>query len=242
MLKKTFTACWLVLALSLVSGCAGTQTRDGEKNPDPLETPNRAFFTFNETLDKHLIKPVATTYSELAPKLFREVVTNFFDNITYLNVILNSFLQGKLEQGTSDSLRFVLNSTIGIGGLVDVATPMGLPAHREDFGQTLAAWGLDQGAYLYLPIRGPNTVRNLPDLASSYLLDPLIYISSTILFPVTALNIINQRANLLEATSFIDEAAVDPYSFVREAYLQQRQFLIHDGDPPSDGYDDIFDE
>ena len=242
MLKKIITVSFLLLSVSLISGCAGTQTKDGEENPDPFESPNRSFFTFNETLDKHILRPVANTYADVTPKPLREVVTNFFNNITYLNVILNSFLQGKFEQGMQDTMRFVVNSTVGIAGLVDVATDMGLQANREDLGQTLATWGAEQGAYLYLPVRGPSTVRNLPDLASSYLLNPLTYLTGTILFPVTALNVINQRANLLDATKFRDEAAVDPYAFTREAYLQQRQYLIHDGNPPSEGYDDIFDE
>lgn len=242
MLKKIFTVCLLLLSASLLTGCAGTQTKGEDKNPDPLESSNRAFFTFNETLDKHMLKPVANTYVGLAPKPLREVITSFFDNVTYLNVILNSFLQGKFEQGMADTMRFLVNSTVGIGGLVDVATPMGLQASKEDLGQTLAAWGVGQGAYLYVPIRGPNTARNLPNLASSYLLNPLTYLTGTILFPVTALSVINRRANLLEATSFRDEAAIDTYSFTREAYLQQRQQLIHDGNPPIDEYDDIFGE
>jgi len=208
MLKKIFTVCLLLLSASLLTGCAGTQTKGEDKNPDPLESSNRAFFTFNETLDKHMLKPVANTYVGLAPKPLREVITSFFDNVTYLNVILNSFLQGKFEQGMADTMRFLVNSTVGIGGLVDVATPMGLQASKED----------------------------------SYLLNPLTYLTGTILFPVTALSVINRRANLLEATSFRDEAAIDTYSFTREAYLQQRQQLIHDGNPPIDEYDDIFGE
>src|SRR5690606_5704408 len=137
-------------------------------DPDPLEPANRAFFTFNETLDQYLIRPVAETYVEVAPRPMRTAVTNFFNNLTYLNVILNSFLQGKFYQGVNDTARFVINSTLGVGGLFDVATDAGLPAHQEDFGQTLAVWGASQGAYLYLPVRGPNSVRDAPDLATSY--------------------------------------------------------------------------
>ena len=230
----------LLLGLSgLISGCATTQTNG---NVDPIEPANRVFYNINDTLDKHLLKPVAQSYAKITPRPVRTSVTNFFDNLTYLNVVLNSLLQGKLDQGLSDATRFLFNSTIGIGGLFDVATPMGLPEHEEDFGQTMAVWGLGEGAYLYLPLNGPTTVRNTPDIVTSTLLNPFFYITSTILYPISALNTINKRANLLEATNIRDEAAVDPYTFTREAYLQQREFLIHDGNPPVKGYDDVFDD
>jgi phospholipid-binding lipoprotein MlaA len=228
----------ILLILGIVSGCATTHTTPD--NPDPFEPANRVSYSFSDSLDKYLIKPVAETYVEVTPELARTSVTNFFDNLAYLNVALNSFLQGKFDQGLSDTTRFIFNSTIGLLGLVDVATPMGLPEHQEDFGQTLAFWGFGQGSYLFIPVSGPNTARDVPDLATSYFLNPLTYATGLILFPLTAVNVINKRANLLEATNIRDEAAVDPYSFTREAYLQQRQYLIHDGNPPVEGYDDIF--
>lgn len=234
----------VILALMLaLPGCASTPERSSSGvDPDPLEPANRAFFTFNETLDKYLIKPIAETYVDVTPRGARTAVTNFFDNLRYLNVIVNSFLQGKFSQGVSDVGRFVVNSTLGIGGLFDVATGYGLQRHDEDLGQTLAVWGAGQGAYLYLPIRGPNAVRDVPDVASSYFLNPLTYVTGAVLFPVTALGIINTRANLLDETRIRDEAAVDSYSFTREAYIQRREYLIFDGNPPSKGYEDIFDE
>ncbi len=210
--------------------------------PDPIEPANRAFYNFNEGLDKHLIKPIAEGYVKITPEPIRSSITNFFDNLAYLNVILNSFLQGKFEQGFSDAGRFIMNSTLGLAGLFDVASPAGLERHNEDLGQTLATRGVGRGTYLYLPVQGPDTARNLPNIATKLLLNPLTYISGAILFPITALNVINIRANLLDATNIRDEAAVDPYSFTREAYLQQREYLIHDGNPPTEGYDDIFDE
>ena len=230
-----------LLAAGVLTGCAGTQTVEGEYNPDPYEDTNRSFYRFNDALDRHVMRPVAETYANVAPKPVRNSVTNFFDNLEYLNVILHSFLQGKLKQGFSDAIRFTVNSTVGIGGLFDVASGMGLKEHEEDFGQTLATWGLNQGAFLNLPFFGPNTARNTPDFASSYLANPLTYLSSIFLFPVTALNFVNTRANLLEASEFVEEASIDPYSFIREAYLQRRKYLIHDGNPPAEGYDDIFD-
>ena len=229
----------LLLAV-LLTGCATNETIDGEINPDPYEETNRSFYKFNDALDRHIMTPIAENYVETFPEGVRDSVTNFFDNLEYLNVILHSFLQGKLGQGISDVTRFVVNSTIGIGGLFDVATQMGLEEHEEDLGQTLATWGIDQGAYVYLPFLGPYTARNSPDVASSYFSNPLSYISTIYLFPVTFLNMLNDRANLLEASEFVNEASIDPYSFTREAYLQQRRYLIHDGNPPSDGYDDIF--
>ena len=231
----------VLLAAALLTGCAGPQTVDGEVNPDPYEDTNRSFYAFNDALDRNIMIPVAENYVKVTPEPVRDGITNFFDNLEYLNVILHSFLQGKLGQGFSDLTRFVVNSTIGLAGFFDVATDMGLEEHDEDLGQTLAVWGVDPGAYLYIPFLGPYTARNSPDLASSYFTNPFSYISTLFLLPVSALNLINDRANLLDASEFVDEASIDPYSFIREAYLQQRRYLIHDGDPPSEGYDDIFD-
>ena len=232
----------VLIAFALASGCATTQTQDTYGDPDPLEPANRVSYSFSDTLDRALVKPVAEVYADHTPELVRTGITNFFDNLSYLNVVLNSFLQGKFDQGISDSLRFLYNSTFGIGGLFDVSTPIGMPTHNEDFGQTLAVWGMGEGSYLFIPVSGPNTVSNLPDFVTSALLNPLTYVTGTVLFPLTAINIINKRANLLEETNIRDEAAVDPYVFTREAYLQQRKFLIHDGNPPVEGYDDIFDD
>lgn len=231
----------LLAALAFAGGCA-SQAPKGAGDPDPLEPANRAFYGFNEGLDRALVKPIAEAYEKITPAPARTAVTNFFDNLLYLNVIVNSFLQGKVNQGVSDTGRFIVNSTLGLGGLFDVATGMGLPAHNEDFGQTLAKWGVSQGPYVYLPIKGPNSGRDLPDIATSMLLNPLTYISGGVLIPIQALRIISLRANLLDETRIRDEAAVDPYSFTREAYLQRREYLIYDGNPPSQGYEDIFDE
>lgn len=230
--------CCLLFILAL-SGCATTPT-DGAS--DPLQPVNRVGYSINDTLDNNLLKPVAEVYKDATPKLMRTGITNFFDNLNYLNVILNSFLQGKLDQGISDTLRFIYNSTFGLAGLVDVSTHIGMPAHNEDLGQTLAVWGVGQGSYLYLPVAGPNTMSTVPDMVVSTYLNPLTYVTGAILFPLSALHVINRRANLLEATNIRDEAAVDPYIFTREAYLQRRLYLIHDGNPPREGYQDIFED
>jgi len=236
--------CILLLSISLLGGCASNMPReDGTVNTDPIEPTNRVAYSFNDTLDRNLLIPIAQAYANITPDPIQAGVTNFFDNIAYLNVILNSFLQGKFNQSISDLFRFLFNSTLGIGGLFDVATDMGFQAHDEDFGQTLAVWGIPRGAYLYIPVvEGPNTVRNLPNIAAKWLLDPFTYLSGSVLFPISVLNMVNKRANFLDETSIRDEAALDPYSFTREAYLQQREFLIYDGNPPADGYDSMFDD
>lgn len=238
--ESPFSLLAVVLAAVLLTGCATTETIDGEINPDPYEDTNRSMYRFNDYLDRNIMIPIAENYVKATPEPARDSITNFFDNLEYLNVILHSFLQGKLGQGFSDLTRFVVNSTIGLGGLFDVATDMGLERNDEDLGQTLAVWGVEPGAYLYLPFLGPYTARNSPDLASTYFSNPLTYISTLYLFPVTFLNLLNDRANLLEASEFVNEASIDPYSFTREAYLQQREYLIHDGNPPSESLDEIF--
>ncbi|MGB1800125.1 MAG: MlaA family lipoprotein [Gammaproteobacteria bacterium] len=228
--------------LVIASGCATTSTPDSTAgNEDNFESANRVFYDVNETLDQHLMKPVAEKYVEVTPQPIRNGVTNFFDNLSYLNVIFNDLLQGKFTQAVNDSLRFIFNSTLGLGGILDVATnDFRLPKNQEDFGQTLATWGVDEGSYLYIPLLGPSTVRDVTDQAPSTLLNPFFYITSTVLLPVSALNAINTRANLIEASNIRDEAAIDPYSFTKEAFLQQRDNLIFDGNPPVEGYDDIF--
>lgn len=244
---RAFLIISFVVALT---GCATSQNNNApaaeaqtvtEEDIDPIEPANRVFYDVNETLDSFLVKPVAEVYAMATPAPVRESVGNFFANLTYINVILNSFLQAKFDQGWSDTSRFLINSTLGVGGLFDVASDMGFARHEEDLGQTLAVWGSGQGAYLYLPVLGPNTVRDTPDIASSLLTNPLFYVSGTVLYPVTALGIISKRAELLDATRMRDEAAMDPYIFTREAYLQRRNYLIYDGNPPLEGYDDIFD-
>ncbi|MCS3902327.1 phospholipid-binding lipoprotein MlaA [Methylohalomonas lacus] len=230
----------LLIAFSLaLSGCASLHD-NGEANSDPLEPANRAFYTFNDTLDNALIRPTAEFYVFATPAPVRASVANFFTNLGSINVILNAFLQGKVDAGFAGLSRFFVNSTIGLGGLFDVATEAGMKRHEEDLGQTLAIWGIDPGPYLYLPLLGPYSTRHTPDLASSTLTNPLFYVSGSILYPVAALGLISKRAEHLEATRMRDEAAVDAYIFTREAYLQRRSNLIHDGDPPTTGYDDLF--
>jgi phospholipid-binding lipoprotein MlaA len=241
---KYITSLHLLIVTGLCTGCATTSnTGASDADIDPLESINRPVYSFNDGLDRLIIKPVAMGYADVTPQPLRTGVTNFFNNLAYLNVIMNSSLQGKLDQSLSDIFRFVFNSTLGVAGVFDVATVMGLEAHREDLGQTLAVWGSGQGAYLTLPFFGPNTVRDTPDLVSSWFLNPINYTVSTIAWPAIALNIINNRANLMQTTNLLDSAATDPYSFTREAYLQQRESLIRDGMPPEgDDFEQMFEE
>ncbi len=234
-----FKAIALGVLLMFGSGCATTGS-DPEK--DPVEPMNRVFFNVNENLDKYLMKPVAQGYQKITPKPVRSSVTNFFDNLFYPNVILNDFLQAKFKQGFRDFARLFVNTTIGIGGLFDPATPAGLLRHQEDLGQTFATWGMGQGPYLVIPLLGPSTARDVTDLAPRTFLSPLFYIESAAIYGVGALNVINERANLLEATEIRDEAALDSYTFTREAFLQRRKDLIYDGNPPAEEFEDFFEE
>jgi phospholipid-binding lipoprotein MlaA len=241
------TLLFIIIAAGALSGCATTgqgpsAKHDVVSNADPLQPMNRDFFTLTDTLDKYFMTPVAKGYVKVTPKLFRTAVTNFFNNLHYLNVALNSFLQGKIDEGLNDSCRFIFNSTIGLGGIADVSTALGFNQHDEDMGQTLAVWGTEQGPYLFLPLTGPNTVRNLPDYASRYFTNPLTYISGGLWLPISILDIINKRANLLQATNIVNEAAVDKYVFTREAWLQHRRYLIYDGNPPVEDFNQMFDD
>lgn len=231
------TALLIALAGStLLSGCASNAAKND--NNDPYESVNRKIYNFNDVLDKNIFQPIARGYVKVTPDPVRSGITNFFDNMGYLNVILNDLLQGKVKQTAQDSSRFVVNSTVGIGGLFDPATRIGLPAHDEDLGQTFGVWGAGEGAYLVLPLLGPNSFRDAPNLASSMLLNPLTWIGSIVTIPIGAVNAVNTRANLLEATNIRDQAALDPYTFVREAYRQQREFKIYDGNPPAEANDE----
>ncbi len=235
--KQSFLM-WHVFLLFLTLGLTDTVFAEA----DPLESINRPIYNFNDALDRHVMQPIARGYTKITPEPVRDRITNFFNNLTYLNVILNDFLQGKFHQGIDDSARFFINSTVGLGGLFDPASTGGLVQHNEDFGQTLGVWGMDEVAYLVLPLLGPSSVRDVPDLATSTALNPLTYFTFAIAAPISAVNIVNSRANLLEATEFRDEAALDPYVFTREAYRQHRISLIYDGNPPTQELEDFFDD
>ena len=208
----------LLLAASLaLSGCATPQ------NPDPLESMNRQTFAFNEGLDKVVLKPVATAYQAALPAPLRTGVSNFFANLGDPWSGVNLILQGRLKEGLSDIARFGTNSTVGLLGLMDPASDWGMPRHGESFSGTLGHWGVGGGAYLVLPLFGPSDLRGaaaLPINSVGSLQGQLGDAGAS--NALTALNVVDKRAGLLELTRLIDEAALDKYLFVRDAYLQRR--------------------
>ncbi len=218
------------LAAAMMNGCA-TQ---GDSR-DPWEPFNRGVFQFNDTLDKYMMQPIAKGYQWVTPEFVDQGVTNFFDNLNDIAVTANDLFQFKFKQSGQDVARLLINSTLGIGGFVDVATEIGLVKHNEDFGQTLAIWGVPYGPYLVLPFLGPSSPRDAIGTAADGFMNPLSY---TPLFPVRigffSLKTIDFRADNLSATEILDEAALDRYAFMRNAYFQRREYLIYDGEPPLD--------
>jgi phospholipid-binding lipoprotein MlaA len=233
----------LLLLSWLVSGCATTAN-----NPDPLEKFNRTIFAFNEGVDSVVVKPVAKTYKKVMPTPVDKGVTNFFSNLGDVAVIANDLLQFKFKQAASDTGRLFLNSTVGLLGFVDVASGFGLPKHQEDFGQTLGYWGINTGPYLVLPILGPSSVRDAFGVGTDSFLDPLFYAtgntSNTFIDPAYlapyAVKGLDMRADLLGAEKILEVAALDKYTYIRDAYLARRNYLVYDGMVPTEGEDDIF--
>ena len=215
------------------SGCSTTASISGDPT-DPWEPTNRTFYAFNDTLDQAVVKPAANLYLKL-PGGLRNSIHNFLDNAAYPGTVLNQLLQGKFERAMEGSARFVFNTTLGIGGLFDVSTGFGLERQEEDFGQTLAVWGADEGNYVHYPVLGPSSVRDTPGIAVGVLTDILTYVAG---LPLALLEIVDTRANLASAARIRDESAFDPYVFTREAYRQRRTFLVHDGNPPLDDFDE----
>lgn len=220
----------------LLTGCASV----GQPNPqDPFEPVNRSIFKFNEMADKAITKPIAQGYSKVVPTSGRTMIGNFFSNLDDVVVAFNNVLQLKLPQAFSDAGRVLINTTIGVGGLVDIATITGLEKHNEDFGQTLGYWGVGSGPYLMLPLLGPTDIRDGIGLYIDTFPSQLNKIR-----PVYTRNqlyltkAVNRRAQLLEQEKMLDEAAIDRYSFVRDAYLSRRQSLVYDGNPPHEKDED----
>lgn len=221
----------ILLVAAMAGMLAGCATSGNPK--DPAEGFNRAMFAFNEGVDTVLLKPVAKGYDAVLPAPVRSGVTNFFGNIADLFIGVNNLLQGKPLEGFSDFGRVLVNSTIGILGLFDVASEMGMEKHEEDFGQTFGRWGVGDGAYVVLPFFGPRTVRDTVGLVLDVAADPVANIDDvSTRNSLLALRIIDTRADLLPADKVIEEAALDKYAYVRDGYLQRRRSLIHDGNPP----------
>jgi len=233
----TFRSVYLLLlglSLVLLSGCASVPGPPDER--DPFESYNRAMYAFNDSVDKAVVRPVAQTYKDYTPHLLQTGISNFFDNLDDLTVLLNDLLQFKLKQAVSDFGRILWNSTVGIFGLIDVASHMDLPKHDEDFGQTLAVWGVPDGPYIVLPLLGPSNARDTVGWVGDIYVDPLFTLDEegNIYWGLIALRFIDTRADLLSASRVLEQAAIDPYIFMRDAYLQHRRNLIYDGNPPQD--------
>ncbi len=229
-----------VCFVGLSSGC--TALPSGERDArDPLERVNRSVYRFNDALDRNIARPVAVAYTKVTPSPVRTGVSNFFGNLSTPTTIVNNLLQFKPVPFFRDSARFLVNTTMGIGGLFDVATPMGLKAGDEDFGQTLGRWKIPAGPYLMLPILGPSSVRDLLGEVGDEFTDPSNYITDDpTRYGLAALDLVDSRAGLLQADGVVRNS-FDPYVFVRNAYLERRQFQVKDGVSSGDDFE-LFEE
>ncbi len=233
----------LLLILLMVTGCASVNGAADKR--DPFEGFNRSVYQFNDDFDRAILKPAAEGYQKIMPRFANDGVSNFFSNLDDFYVLLNDLLQFKFKQANSDLQRVVWNSTAGLLGLIDVATRMDLPKHNEDFGQTLGYWGVGPGPYLVLPFLGPSTVRDGSGMAANWYLKthPLYHVEhEPTLWSATALRVIDTRAGLLRASKVMETAALDEYVFLRDAYLQQREHLVYDGNPPNADFEMFDDE
>ena len=214
-----------VVMITLMSGCATVD------NNDPLEAINRGVYKFNDVSDKAVFKPIAGAYKAVIPSPVRTGVSNFFANLGTFVTAINQALQFKFNKAAESAGRFVINSTVGIAGLFDVASTQGIPRYKEDLGQTLGYWGVGNGAYLVLPFIGPSTIRDTTGLvAESMTIDPLMYVDDPAARnALIGTMFISKRAEMLPGSDLLDEAALDPYSFMRDAYLQRRANQVADG-------------
>jgi phospholipid-binding lipoprotein MlaA len=226
--RLVLAASALVL-LAMLEGCATTHPRD------PLEPWNRQVFAFNEAVDANVLKPVAEGYNVVTPEPVRTGVRNFFNNLRDVWSVVNLFMQGRMADGAQGVMRVSANTVLGLAGFIDIATPMQLPRPNEDLGQTLGVWGMGPGPYIVWPFLGPSTLRdslNIP--VEMQFSGGALTQSSSDAAALTALSVVSLRASLLDATNLFADVALDKYSFTRDAYLQRRQNLIYEGDPPDE--------
>lgn len=219
------------LTAVVLSGCA--TTGDYQDPRDPIEGFNRAMYSFNEGLDNILMKPLAKGYKAITPAPVDTGISNFFGNLADIGSAINNLFQFKLEHAVSDVGRVLVNSTIGLLGFIDVASNMNMQKYGEDFGQTLGAWGMDPGPYIVLPFFGPSSGRDTAGLVVDWYTDPVRYVKPNHWRnSLVGLRAIDTRADLLSASRVLEEAALDPYEFQRDAYLQKRRNDVYDGAPP----------
>lgn len=239
MTKQYRTSRWDSIARGLAVGALLLVSTSGavadESSHDPYEGFNRSMFAVNEVVDKYAAKPVAQVYDAALPLPVKAGVGNFFGNVGDLWIGVNNALQGKFANAGSDLGRLAINLTLGIFGLFDVASELGLDKHDEDFGQTLAVWGVGDGPYLFWPIIGPRNVRDTAGWAADLYVDPVGNVDPVaVRNSLVGLRFVDLRASLLPADKVIDEAALDKYSYIRDAYMQRRRNQIFDGRPPRD--------
>ena len=208
---------------------------------DPLEGLNRSMYVFNESLDEVILEPAADGYDYITPNMLQKGINNFFYNINYPVTIINQLLQGNIEEALQDTLRFSINSSIGVFGLFDPASSMGLSQHDEDFGQTLAVWGVKEGPYLMLPFIGPKTLRSLTGDFTDFLFNPLSHIYDTNLrIKAYSISILQKRSDLSTLEEELDNS-FDPYQYIRDSYIQNRTYKIHNGTITEDDEEVDFD-
>ncbi|MES2938398.1 MAG: VacJ family lipoprotein [Pseudomonadota bacterium] len=230
--RRAAAAAVLLAALAL-AGCATGPNADPR---DPFEPFNRHVSTFNEGVDAVVLKPVATAYREGVPPLIRTGVANFFGNLSDIWSFVNSALQFKLQNAAENFMRVNVNTLFGLGGIIDVASELNIERHREDFGQTLGRWGVPAGPYIVLPFLGPSTLRDTLALPIDRRGDPVAYMESDVAREALyGLRIVDQRSNLLRASSVLDQAALDKYSFTRDAHLQRRRAQVFEDKPAPAG-------
>ena len=218
----------IALSVVLLAGCA-----TGKDPRDPFEGFNRGVYEFNEAVDRAVLKPVAQAYRFVLPQFVRSSVGNFFSNLNDVLVAVNNVLQGKFTAAYTDLGRVAINSTVGILGLFDVATEAGIEKHNEDFGQTLGWWGINEGPFIMLPFLGPSTARDTVGRVADHYGDIVTYVDPTrSRNQLWGTRVVNRRSELLDASEVLQTAALDPYEFVRDAYLQRRRNLVYDGAPP----------
>jgi phospholipid-binding lipoprotein MlaA len=226
----------LLLCVALLGGCAST----GKRHPgDPFEPANRDVWALNQGLDRAALRPAATIYQENTPTWVQNCVSNFFANLSSPRIIVHSLLQGKPGEAGEETLRFFLNTTLGLGGLFDPAADANLPKHNEDLGQTLGVWGVPPGPFLMVPLLGPSTLRDLPSSIVDRFTEPLFWYSGgdNVRWGSLTLSVLDTRARLLPLDATLAKA-YDPYGFVRDAFLQRRLYLVYDGNPPEQLLDD----
>ncbi len=230
----------IIFTLILLSGCS-YQNELINDSIDPLENRNRSIYAFNENLDEAILEPAADGYDYITPNFLQKSFNNFFDNINYPVTIINQLLQGNIRESLQDTLRFTVNTTIGIFGLFDPASSMGLNEHDEDFGQTLAVWGVEEGPYLMLPFFGPKTLRSLAGDLTDVLFNPLLNINDTNLkIQTNLISILQDRSDLSTLEEELDNS-FDPYQYIKDSYIQNRKYKINNGNITEDDEEVDFD-